>query len=29
RKNGGSVITAIRKAFEGEPFMPTAAYRYT
>jgi transposase len=29
RKNGGSVITAIRKAFEGEPFIPTAAYRYT
>jgi len=25
----GSVITAIRRAFEGEPFIPTAAYRYT
>jgi len=25
RKNGGSVITAIRRAFEGEPFIPTAA----
>jgi len=29
QNNPEAIVTIIQRAFEGEPFIPTAAYRYT